>query len=174
MATRTEGTEPMTTENTSRLTVTLPSDLEIAMTRTFDAPRALVFKAFTDAELIPNWWGQRDSTTVVDKLDLRPGGEWRFVAHTPDGTEYGFHGEFREISPPERFTWTFEFEGMPGHVLVETMTFTEADGKTTYTSNSVFDSIEDRDGMLNAGMDEGAAESCDRLAELLATMVEAA
>jgi uncharacterized protein YndB with AHSA1/START domain len=164
----------MTISDTSKLVVTLPSDLEIAMSRTFDAPRALVFRAFTDPALIPNWWGQRDSTTIVDKLDLRPGGQWRFVSHTPDGTEYVFHGEFREISPPERFTWTFEFEGMPGHVLVETMTFTEADGKTTYNSISVFDSIEERDGMLSTGMAEGAAESCDRMAEFLATMVEAA
>ena len=163
----------MTTKSTSGLVVTLPSDLEIAMSRTFDAPRALVFKAFTDPELIPNWWGQRDSITVIDKLDLRPGGEWRFVQHTPDGTEYGFHGEFREITPPERITWTFEFEGMPGHVLVETVTFTEAAGKTTISTISTFDTIEDRDGMLAAGMESGAAESYDRLAELLATMVEA-
>jgi uncharacterized protein YndB with AHSA1/START domain len=164
----------MTTENTSDLTVTLPSDLEISMTRTFDAPRALVFKAFTDRELIPQWWGRRDSVTIVDKLDLRPGGEWRFVQRSPDGTEYGFHGEFREITPPDRITWTFEFEGMPGHVLVETLTFTEATGRTTITTNSVFDTVEDRDGMLKSGMEQGAAESYDRLAELLATMIEAA
>jgi uncharacterized protein YndB with AHSA1/START domain len=164
----------MTTENTSDLTVTLPSDLEISMTRTFDAPRALVFKAFTDRELIPQWWGLRDSVTIVDKLDLRPGGEWRFVQRSPDGTEYGFHGEFREITPPDRITWTFEFEGMPGHVLVETLTFTEATGRTTITTNSVFDTVEDRDGMLKSGMEQGAAESYDRLAELLATMIEAA
>jgi uncharacterized protein YndB with AHSA1/START domain len=164
----------MTTENTSDLTVTLPSDLEISMTRTFDAPRALVFKAFTDRELIPQWWGLRDSVTIVDKLDLRPGGEWRFVQRSPDGTEYGFHGEFREITPPDRITWTFEFEGMPGHVLVETLTFTEATGRTTITTNSVFDTVEDRDGMLKSGMEQGAAESYDRLAELLATMIVAA
>jgi uncharacterized protein YndB with AHSA1/START domain len=164
----------MTTENTSDLTVTLPSDLEISMTRTFDAPRALVFKAFTDRELIPQWWGLRDSVTIVDKLDLRPGGEWRFVQRSPDGTEYGFHGEFREITPPDRITWTFEFEGMPGHVLVETLTFTEATGRTTITTNSVFDTVQDRDGMLKSGMEQGAAESYDRLAELLATMIEAA
>jgi uncharacterized protein YndB with AHSA1/START domain len=164
----------MTTENTSDLTVTLPSDLEISMTRTFDAPRALVFKAFTDRELIPQWWGLRDSVTIVDKLDLRPGGEWRFVQRSPDGTEYGFHGEFREITPPDRITWTFEFEGMPGHVLVETLTFTEATGRTTIATNSVFDTVEDRDGMLKSGMEQGAAESYDRLAELLATMIEAA
>jgi uncharacterized protein YndB with AHSA1/START domain len=164
----------MTSENTSSLTVTLPSDLEISMSRTFDAPRAVVFKAFIDPDLIPKWWGLRASTTIVDKLDARAGGEWRFVQRSPDGTEFGFHGEFREVTPPERITWTFEFEGMPGHVLVETLTFTEAAGKTTITTNSVFDTVEDRDGMLNSGMEQGAAETYDRLAELLPSLLEAA
>ena len=161
----------MTTESIYKLRVTMPSDREIRMTRAFDAPRALVFRAFTERELIPKWWG---NGTVVDKLDLRPGGEWRFVEHAPDGNEYAFHGEFREIIPPERLTWTFEFEGMPGHVLVETMTFDEADGKTTITTNSLFDTTEERDGMIDSGMESGAAESYDRLAELLATMAETA
>jgi uncharacterized protein YndB with AHSA1/START domain len=160
----------MTAEQTSVLSVTLPSDLEIAMSRVFNAPRELVFRAHTDPDLVSRWWGQRGSTTIVDTMDVKPGGAWRFVQKTPDGTEYGFRGEYREVVPPERLTWTFEFEGMPGHILVETMTFTETDGKTTLTSVSVFDTKEDRDGMLASGMEGGAAESLDRLEELLATL----
>lgn len=160
----------MTADQTSALKVTLPSDREIAMSRVFNAPRELVFRAHTDPDLVSRWWGQRGSTTIVDTMDVKPGGAWRFVQKAPDGTEYGFRGEYREVVPPERLTWTFEFEGMPGHVLVETMTFTETDGKTTLTSVSVFDTKEDRDGMLASGMEGGAAESLDRLEELLATL----
>lgn len=160
----------MTADQTSTLKVSLPSDLEIAMSRVFNAPRELVFRAHTDPDLVPRWWGQRGSTTIVDTMDVKPGGAWRFVQKAPDGSEYGFRGEYREVVPPERLTWTFEFEGMPGHILVETMTFTETDGKTTLTSVSVFDTKEDRDGMLASGMEGGAAESLDRLEELLATL----
>ena len=158
----------MTENQPNALTLTLPSDREIVMTRTFDAPRDLVFRAHTDPEMVAQWWGQRGSTTIVDKLDLRPGGAWRFVQRAPDGTEYAFRGEYREIVPPERLVYTFEFEGMPGHVLVETLTFEEEDGKTKMTDHSLFDSVEDRDGMLQSGMEAGAAESLDRLEELLA------
>lgn len=161
----------MARTQSSTLTVTTPSDLEISMSRTFDAPRELVFKAFTDPELIPRWWGQRATTTIVDKLDVRPGGEWRFIQRQDDGTEYGFRGEFIEIVPPERLVQTFEFEPMPGHIVTDTATFEEHDGKTTVTTMSRFNSKEDRDGMLQSGMESGAAESYDQLAELLATMV---
>jgi uncharacterized protein YndB with AHSA1/START domain len=160
----------MTADQSSALKVTLPSDLEIAMTRVFDAPRALVYKAHTDPELIPRWWGQRGNTLIVDKMDVKPGGAWRFVQKASDGSEYAFRGEYREVVPPERLAYTFEFEGMPGKVLVETIAFTESDGKTTLTSVSVFDTKEDRDGMLATGMEAGAAEGYDRLAELLATL----
>jgi uncharacterized protein YndB with AHSA1/START domain len=160
----------VTTQNQYELSVSTPSDREIQMSRSFDAPRELVFKAFIDPELVPKWWGLRSNTTVIDKLDARAGGEWRFVQKSPDGAEYGFRGEFREVTPPELLTWTFEFEGMPGHVIVETMRFAEQDGVTTITTTSVFDSIEDRDGMINSGMAAGAAESYDRLAELLDTL----
>jgi uncharacterized protein YndB with AHSA1/START domain len=157
----------MVSKGNYSLTVTTPSDREIVMTRAFDAPRDLVFKAYTDPNVVPQWWGQRDSTTIVDKMDVRPGGLWRFVQQAPDGSELGFRGEYREIVPPERLVYTFEFEGMPGHILVETITFEEQDGTTTLTSTSVFDSVEDRDGMLSSGMEEGAAESLDRLEEYL-------
>lgn len=155
-------------DNLNATTVTLPSERELVMTRVFDAPRALVFQALTDPMLIPRWWGPRRLTTTVDQLDLRPGGVWRFVQHDADGNEYAFHGVFQEIVPPERVVQTFEWEGLPGHVSVDTMTLEEHDGKTTMIARSLFASAEDRDGALQTGMEEGARETWDRLAELLA------
>ncbi|MGH2558271.1 MAG: SRPBCC family protein [Thermomicrobiales bacterium] len=157
----------MTTKN---YTITTPTDREIVFTRVFDAPRDLVYKAYTDPDLLPKWWGPRDMTTIVEKLDVKPGGLWRFVHRGPDGVEYAFNGEFREVVPPEKLVYTFEFEGMPGHIAVDTITLEERDGKTTLTNTSHYTSVEDRDGMLSSGMESGAAESMDRLAELLATM----
>ena len=154
----------------SKLTVSTPSDREIRMEREFDAPRELVYRAFTDPELVPRWWGFRTSSTVIDKMDVRPGGAWRFISITEDGNEHAFRGEYREVVPPERITWTFEYEPMAGHVLVETMTFEALDGnRTRAVTLSTFDTTEERDGMLSA-MEGGAEESYDRLAELLATL----
>jgi uncharacterized protein YndB with AHSA1/START domain len=152
------------------LTITLPSDREIVMTRVFDAPRRLVFEAHSKPEHVRRWWGPRRFTVAVRDMDFRPGGAWRFVHQGPDGTEYGFRGVYREIVPPERIVQTFEFEGMPGHVSVETLTLVERDGKTTLTTRSVFETREDRDGMLQSGMEAGAAETWDRLAEYLGGM----
>lgn len=152
------------------LSVTTPTDREIVMTRVFDAPRELVFEALSKPEHLQQWWGPRGFTMPVCELDFRPGGAYRFVQRDPDGAEYAFRGEFREIVPPERISWTFEFEGMPGNISVDTLTLTEEDGRTTLTSTSVFDSVEQRDGMLQSGMETGAAESYDRLAELLEKM----
>ena len=160
----------MTTGNPYQLTVTMPSDSEISMSRSFDAPRKVVFQAHIDPELIPRWWGDGKGSTVIDTLDARAGGKWRYVDHAADGNEYAFRGEFREVTPPERIIWTFEFEGMPGNILTETMTFAETDGVTTITSTSVFDTTGQRDGMLESGMESGAAESYNRLAELLRTL----
>lgn len=144
-----------------------PEKQEIVITRDVDAPRDLAFKTLTDPSLIPQWWGPKSLTTTVDKMDVRPGGIWRYVQRGPDGNEYAFHGVYHEIVPPDRLVYTFEFEGMPGHVLLETVTFEEHDGKTTLTDKSVFQTVEDRDGMLKSGMEEGAAETMDRFAELL-------
>ena len=157
----------MVEKTSGSTTFTTPSDREIRMTRVFNAPRERVFQAHTDRQHVPHWWGQRNSTTIVDVMDVRPGGAWRFVQRDPEGNEYGFRGEYREVVPPERLVYTFEFEGMPGHILVETVTFEEHDGKSTITSTAVFDSTEDRDGMLESGMEAGANESWDRLAELI-------
>jgi uncharacterized protein YndB with AHSA1/START domain len=150
------------------LTVTTPSDREIVMTRVFDAPRELVFRAHSTCEHIRRWWGRGNPLDC--EMDFRPGGTWRFVEHAPDGNDYAFRGEYREIVAPERIVQTFEFEGMPGHVSVETLVLEEHDGKTTLTSTSVFSSVEDRDGMLRSGMEAGAAQSLDRLADLLTTL----
>jgi uncharacterized protein YndB with AHSA1/START domain len=144
-----------------------PSDREIVMTRIFDAPRDLVFKAQTDPNLIPQWWGPRSLTTTVDKMDVRPGGVWRFVQRGADGNEYAFNGVYREIVPPQRIVDTFEFEGMPGHVMLETGTLEEQGGKTKLTVTALFQTAEDRDGSLKSGMLEGWSETLDRLAELL-------
>ncbi|HEV8339685.1 MAG TPA: SRPBCC family protein [bacterium] len=156
------------TDTKRTISVTLPSDREVVITRVFDAPRELVFKAFTDPKLIPHWWGPRKYKTTVDKMDVRPGGVWRFVHRGQDGNESAFNGVYREIVPPERLVYTFEWEGLPGHILVETVTLEERDGKTTVTDRAFFETVEDRDGMLKSGMEAGAAESMDRLEELLA------
>jgi uncharacterized protein YndB with AHSA1/START domain len=150
------------------LKVTTAGEHEIHAERWFDAPRERVWQAFTDPELIPQWWGLRSTTTIVDELELRPGGKWRFVQRSDDGSETGFRGEYREIRGPESLTRTFEWEGMPGHISTETVTFTEQDGGTLVSTASVFDNREDRDGMVESGMEDGMRETYDRLAELLA------
>ena len=141
------------------------TDLEIVMTRVFDAPRRLVFEAHTKPEHLKHWWGPRGFTLTECEMDFRPGGAWRFVLRKPNGREYGFKRVYREIVSPDRIVQTFEFEGTPGHVSVETLTFDERDGKTTLTSRSVFQTPEDRDAMLRSGMEAGARETMDRLAE---------
>jgi uncharacterized protein YndB with AHSA1/START domain len=143
---------------------------EVVITRIFDAPRNLVFKAYTDPDLISQWLGPRRFTTIVEKMDVRPGGIWRFVNRDVGGNEYAFHGVFHDIVSPESIVRTFEFEGTPGHVSLETLTLEEIGGKTKVTGKSVFQSVEDRDEMLREGMEEGVIESMDRLAELLATV----
>lgn len=152
---------------TTSTQTTILSDTEIRMTRIIDAPRQLVWAAHTQPEHVKHWWGRGNPLDV--ELDFRVGGKYRFVEHS-EGEAYGFRGEFREIAAPERFVQTFEFEGMPGHILVETVEFTEQDGKTLITSTSVFDSIEDRDGMLQSGMESGAEQSYQVLERYLKTL----
>jgi uncharacterized protein YndB with AHSA1/START domain len=152
------------------VTVSLPSDHEISLSRDFDAPRELVFEAFSKPEHVARWWGQKDSTVPVCEMDFRPGGAWRFVERAADGSEYGFRGEYRDIVRPERIAWTFEFEGAPGHIVVETMTFEDLGGRTRLIGTSVFDTVEDRDQMYNSGMARGASEAYDRLDVVLRTL----
>jgi uncharacterized protein YndB with AHSA1/START domain len=134
---------------------------------TFDAPLDLVWKTWTDPKLIPRWWGPRIYATRVDTMDFRPGGTWRYVQTDADGKEFGFHGVYREIVPLQRIVDTFEFEGMPGHILVESAVFEKVGNKTKVTQKSTFETVEDLEGMLASGMEEGAAETIERFAELL-------
>jgi uncharacterized protein YndB with AHSA1/START domain len=159
----------METEVTSskRMQMKIVSDREVVMSRVFDAPRALMFKIYTDPKHIPQFWGPTKYTTIVDRLEVRVGGIWRFIQRDGKGKEFAFNGVFKEIDSPKRLAYTFEFEGMPGHIILETLTFEESNGRTTLTATAQFQDIEDRDGMLNSGMESGATESWDRLADLL-------
>lgn len=150
-----------------------PGKQEIVITREFDAPRELVFKVITDPALVPQWWGPRRLTTEVDKMDVRPGGQWRFVHRDAEGNTYGFHGVYHEILAPERIIDTFEFEGLPetGHVTLETMRLeTLPGGRTRMTTQSVYQSVMDRDAVLQSGMEGGMQETYDRLEELAQKM----
>ena len=144
-----------------------PGKQEVVITRVFDAPQYQVFKAHTHPDLIPTWWGPARYTTVVDRLDARPGGSWRFVQYDTAGNKYAFHGVYHDILSPELIVNTFEFEGTPGHVSLETAIFEDVGGRTKVTYRSVFQTVLDRDEMIKAGMEEGMLESMDRLAELL-------
>lgn len=157
----------MSKNSTTQLTAT-PGKQETIMSRVFDAPRELVFKAYTDPELVPQWWGPKGYTTIVDKMEVKTGGIWRYIQRGSEGDEYAFRGVYHESLLPERLIYTFEFEPMPGHVVLETVKFEDHEGKTKVTVISVFQSVEDRDGMLEAGMEQGATESWDRLADLVA------
>jgi uncharacterized protein YndB with AHSA1/START domain len=158
-------------EKTKTSMFTLPSDTEIAGSRVLDAPPDLVFKAYTDPTVIPQWWGPSRYTTTVDKLDLRPGGAWRFVQRAADGGEHSFSGVFREVVPSKRLVFTFNYEAMPGHEAVETVTLEAVEGgKTRVTDNMRFQNRQDRDGMLQSGMEEGASESQERLVAVLETL----
>ena len=138
------------------ITVSTPGPTELVMSRTFDAPRALVFAAHTEAEHLRHWWGRGNPLEVA--IDFRVGGTWRFV-ETADGKQHAFRGEFRDIAAPETFTWTFEYEPMAGQIAVEKFVFTEQEGRTTVTATTHFDSQEERDGMLQSGMEQGANQS---------------
>ena len=140
----------------------------ITITREFDAPRDLVFRAHVDPELLVQWLGPRDLTTTIDRYDARDGGTWRYVQKDADGNEYGFHGVFHGTPSPEAIVQTFEFEGVPGHVMLDTTTLEQRDGRTLMRSVSSFQSVEDRDGMIASGMERGVRDSGDRLEELLA------
>jgi uncharacterized protein YndB with AHSA1/START domain len=147
-----------------------PGKLDLWITREFDAPRDLVFKAYTDADLYVNWFGPRALTTTLEVFEPRSGGRWRAVQKDKDGNVFGFHGVNHEVLAPERIIGTFEFEGLPeaGHVVLETTRFEALPGgRTRIKSQSVFQSVEDRDGMIQSGMESGAAEGYDRLDEIL-------
>lgn len=159
----------MSTKNKTVLTAE-PGRQEVLITREFDAPRHLVFKAFTDASLYVKWVGPRMLKMRVDKFEPYNGGSWSYVSIDPAGNEYGFHGVNHEVTAPERIIGTFEFDGLPekGHVVLETVKFKELPGgRTQVTVLSVFQSVADRDGMVGANMEFGVRESHERLDELI-------
>lgn len=141
---------------------------EVIAKHTLDASPRDVYKAVTDRRSIPKWWGPESVKTRVTKMDVRKGGQWRFIQRDTDGKEYGFHGVYHEVLPAKELVYTFEYEGMPGHVSMETMTLEPVDGRTRVTEKIVFQSVEDRDGMVREGMEEGEKESMERLEKLLA------
>jgi uncharacterized protein YndB with AHSA1/START domain len=156
------------TQTMNRTTVTTPRDREIRIERVFDAPRDRVWQAHTDPALVAQWWG-RGNKLVIERMEVERGGHWRFVEHGPEGI-HGFEGRYREVTPPERIVQTFEWDGMPGHVIVETATFEDlGDGRTRIVTTSLFHTDEERDGMLAAGMEQGLGESYAALDRLLAT-----
>ena len=154
--------------NTGTLTVTTPTDREVVLTRVFDAPRHLVWDAFTKPELLKRWFGPRGWSLVVCDVDLKVGGGFRFVMRGPDGRDMGMRGVYREIVPPERSVHMESFDDYPGEAQV-TSVFVEQGGKTTLTATVLSPSKEVRDAVLKSGMEHGAAESYDKLAELLAS-----
>ena len=150
--------------------VTLPSDTQILITREFNAPRRLVYKAWTTPELIKRWWsGEQGEVTLAD-VDLRVGGMWRYVMVAEGGFEVGFHGEYREIVPNERIICTEVYEGMPEGEAVNTHTFTETDGRTTLTVLVQHTSQEHRDAHINSGMEVGMQEAYDRLEQVAVSL----
>ena len=153
-------------KNTGSLKVTTPTDREIVMTRVFNAPRQLVYEAFTRPELMKRWFGPRGWSLVVCEIDLKVGGTFRFVLRGPDGRDLGMRGVYRELAPPERSVHVESFDDFPGESIVTTVLL-EQEGKTTFTVTVVYPSKEIRDAVIQSGMEHGAAESYDKLAEVL-------
>jgi uncharacterized protein YndB with AHSA1/START domain len=146
-----------------------PQSQEVVVTRVFDSSPEVIFGVLIDPDAVKDWWGPREYPTRVDEMDVRPGGRWRYVCGEGDGEEIGFHGFYHDVTAPERLVFTFEYEGVPGHVLLETVRLEDlGDGRTKLIDTSVYQSLADRDGMVEAGMEWGARQSMDRLAELLA------
>ena len=162
----------MASKNKTTITAE-PGKQELFITREFVAPRELVFKAHTDPEIYVRWLGPRDLNTTLETFEPVSGGRWRFIQKDKDGNEFGFHGVNHDVTAPERIIGTFEFEGLPesGHVILETTKFDELPGgRTRVTTHSVYQSIEDRDGMIAAGMESGVVDGFERLDEILAGM----
>ena len=154
-------------KNIGNLKLTTQGDREIVMTRVFDAPRRLVFDALTKPELFKRWFGPRGWSLAICEIDLKVGGTWRSVLRGPEGKEMGMRGIYQEIVPPERLVSTESFDDYPGESLV-TGVLVEHDGKTTMTATILYPSREVRDAVLKSGIEHGAAETYDKLAEMLA------
>ena len=142
----------------------------VDITREFDAPLDLVHRAWTDPDLVKQWLGPRKYEMVIERWEARAGGGYRYIHRDDAGNEFGFHGVFHGMPSPDGMVQTFEFEGAPGHVSMDTVTFEEHDGKTTVRTNSLFQSVAARDAMVDAGMASGMSEGYDRLDEVLAKL----
>jgi uncharacterized protein YndB with AHSA1/START domain len=160
----------MAVTSSGTATVTLPADEQILITREFDAPKRLVYKAWTTPELVKRWWNARRGEVTIAQIDLRVGGAWRYVMVTDDGFEVGFHGEYREIVPNERIVSTEVYEGMPEGEALNTITFTEADGRTTLTILVQHTSKEHRDAHINSGMEAGMQDAMDLLEQVAVSL----
>jgi uncharacterized protein YndB with AHSA1/START domain len=156
--------EPM-----AKATITTPADREIRIERIFNAPRERVWQAMTDPELVAEWWG-RGNKLVIERLEVKRGGHWRFVEHAPEGV-HGFEGRFREVTPPERVVQTFEWDGMPAYVIINTTMLEDlGDDRTRLVTTSLFHTTEERDGFLQSGVEGGMNQSYAALDRVLATM----
>ena len=165
----------METTTSGTATVTLPTDEQILITREFDAPRHLVFEAWTTPELVKRWWNAKRGEVTIAEIDLRVGGRWRYVMVTEDGTEVGFHGEYREIVPNERIVSTEVFEGIPPGEgpekgTLNTATFTEVDGRTTLTVLVEAPSKEIRDAIVDSGMEAGMQDAMELLEDVATSL----
>ena len=157
------------TQPKHRARIDIVSDTEILITRTFEAPRALLFEAITQPEHVRNWYGCAVMAMTVCEIDLRVGGKWRYVLRMPDGSEHGFHGQYREIDAPARLVSTENYEPIgPGHEMVATVTLDEKNGRTVFKNRITYPTKADRDGHLGSGMEAGMQESYDRLEHLVA------
>jgi uncharacterized protein YndB with AHSA1/START domain len=151
------------------ISVTTPAERELRIERIFNASRERIWKAMTDPKLVAQWWG-RGNKLVVEKMELERGGHWRFVEHSDHGV-HGFEGRYSEIKAPERIVQTFEWDGLPGHVCLETMTLEDlGNGRTKLVTVSLFHTVEDRDGMLQSGMEQGVEQSYAALDKVLASL----
>ncbi len=151
-------------------TVTLPTDEQILITREFDAPKHLVYKAWTTPELVKRWWSARRGEVTIAEIDLRVGGKWRYVMIANEGFEVGFHGEYREIVPDERLVSTEVYEGMPDGEALDTLTLTESDGRTTLTLLVQHSCKEHRDAHINSGMEDGLQDALDLLEQVAVSL----
>ncbi len=159
---------PMTTSQSAK--VTLPADDQILITREFDAPRHLVYKAYTTPELVRRWWTAKRGEMTVAEIDLRVGGTWRFVMVADGGMEVGFHGEYREIVPDERIVSTEVFEGFPDAESVNLLTLTETGGRTKLELLVQHQTKEHRDAHINSGMEDGLQDAMDLLEEVASSL----
>jgi uncharacterized protein YndB with AHSA1/START domain len=153
--------------NPTTITAT-PGEQVVDIERVVDAPVAAVYRAYTVPELYAQWCGPRGYVMDLTRFDVRDGGSWAFVHHTPDGGDFGFHGSYHSVQPLERIVQTFEYEGVPGHVSLEAVSFEDLGEQTRIRVHTVFQSVEDRDGMVAAGMATGVNEGFEQMDELLA------